>query len=110
MTDQPKAPASSTPEWHDQDEGADAASDRTYDPSTAQVNRSNLQGLGAGQTELNRQQDPTRDNGSEQYGSGDGAKRDLSPDSGGGAARRKAGSESAESLDDVRDQIKTGGE
>ena len=53
MTDEPKTPPSATPEWHDQDEGADAASDRAYSPSTQQVNRSNMQGLGVGQTEIN---------------------------------------------------------
>ena len=109
MPDEPLRP-SATPEWHDQDEGADAASDRTYSPSTQQVNRSNMQGLGAGQTELNKQQDPTRYNSAEQYGSGEGATRDLSPDGGGGVARPKTGSESAESLDDVRDQFESGGE
>jgi len=108
MSDERETPPSATPEWHDQDEGADAASDRTYSPSTQQVNRSNLQGLGAGQTELNKQQDPTRYDSAEKYGAGEGATRDLSPEPGGGAARPTTGSESAESLDDVRDQQETG--
>lgn len=110
MTDKPETPPSATPEWRDADGGADAASDRTYSPSTQQVNRSSMQGLGAGQTEINTQQEPTRYDSAEKYGSGEGATRDLSPDVEGGPARPKTGSDSAESLDDTRDQFETGGQ
>ena len=108
MSDERESRPSANPEWHDGDEGADAASDRTYSPSTQQVNRSNLQGLGAGQTELNKQQDPTRYDSSEKYASGDGPNRDLSPEGGGGPAEPVPAPDSAESLDDVRDQQETG--
>jgi hypothetical protein len=108
MTDERETPASATPEWRDQDGAADAAADRAYNPSVQQVNRSREQGLGVGQTEINAQRDPTRYNSAEQYGSGEGAARDLSPDAGGGPARPKTGSDSGESLDDSRDQFETG--
>ena len=110
MTDETKTAPSATPEWRDQDEGADAASDRSYSPSTQQVNRSNLQGLGAGQTEINEQQDPTRYDSAEKYGSGEGVSCDLSPEPGGGVARPTTGSDSAEALDDSRDQFQAGDE
>ena len=110
MTDERDARPSATPEWHDQDEGRDAASDRTYRPTTQQVNRSNQQGLGVGQTEINEQQDPTRYDSADKYGSGEGATRDLSPEGGGGVARPTTASESAESLDDARDQREAGDE
>lgn len=109
MTDERETRPSATPEWRDQDEGADAASDRTYNPSTQQVNRSNMQGLGVGQTEINEQRDPTRYFSAEQYGEGAGPNRDLSPE-GGGAARPDSGTDSAESLDDTRDQFEAGDE
>lgn len=107
MSDEQERPSAS-PEWRDGDNGADAAADRTYDPSVQQVNRSREQGLGVGQTEINAQRDATRYNSAEQYGSGEGATRDLSPDAGGGPARPKSGSDGAESLDDVRDQAESG--
>jgi hypothetical protein len=95
MSDQDSTRPSATPEWRDQDEGADAASDRTYDPSQAEVNRGNRQGLGVGQTELNLQRDPDRMPG-DQSGAGDDHARDLSSESGGGPARPKSGSEGAQ--------------
>ena len=110
MTDQRETPPAATAEWHDQDEGADAAADRTYNPSVQQVNRAREQGVGVGQKEINAQRDPTQYNSAEQYGSGEGATRDLSPDAGGGPARPTTGSDSAEALDDTRDQFKAGDE
>lgn len=107
MTDKPDTQPSATPEWRDQDRGADAASDRTYNPGKPQANRANMQGLGVGQTEIDQQQDPTRDNGAEQYGSGEGPARDASAEDG-GAARAEADADGAESLDDVRGQSATG--
>ena len=92
MTDENPKP-SATPEWRDQDEGADAASDRTYNPSVQQVNRARIQGVGVGQKELNTQHDPTRYNSAEQYGAAEGTTRDPSSESGGGPARARSGSE-----------------
>ena len=108
MTDTPDDRPAATPEWRDGDGGADAASDRTYDPSVQQVNRAREQGLGVGQLEVDAQRDPTTRQSSEQYGSGEGADRDLSPEPGGGPARPKTGSDSGEALDDVRDQTEAG--
>ncbi len=102
MPDEPLRP-SATPEWHDQDEGADAASDRTFNPSLQQVNRSREQGLGIGEQEMDTQRDPDRAITFEQYGAGEGSQRDLSPEPGGGANL-----DSAEALDDVRDQSEGG--
>lgn len=99
---------SATLDWRDQDEGADAASDRTSNPSVQQVNRSREQELGVGRTEINAQRDPTTVNSAEQYGAGEGASPDRSPDVGGGAARPSAGSDRAENLDDVRDHAEGG--
>ena len=76
---------SANPEWRDQDGGADAASDRTYHPSTQQVNRMREQGNGVGQTELNTQHDPTRYDSADRVGAGEGSQQDLSPEPGGGA-------------------------
>ena len=104
MTDENSTPPSATPEWHDQDEGADAASDRTYNPSMQQVNRSREQGLGVGQLEQNTQRDPDRLITSEQYGAAEGETRDLSPEPGGGGPNL----DSAEALDDARDQFEGG--
>jgi len=100
VTEQTPRPSAAR-EWHDRDEGADAAADRTYDPSTPQVNRSREQGLGVGRTEIDGQRDATRYPSSEQYGSGEGAGRDRSPGT---------GSDAAESLDDTRDQLEQGGQ
>lgn len=108
MSDDNEPRASATPEWRDQDDGADAAADRTYDPSMPQVNRSREQGLGVGSIEINAQRDPTRVQSADQYGSEEGGARDLSSESGGGPARPKSGSDSAESLDDSRDQFESG--
>ncbi len=108
MTDESQTPASATPEWHDGDEGADAASDRTYDPSMQQVNRSREQGLGVGQLDQNKQRDPDRPITSEQYGSGEGATRDLSSEGGGATTPKAAFSDSGETLDDTRDQLEGG--
>ena len=108
MSDQNQTPPSATPEWHDADEGADAASDRTYNPSTQQVNRSREQGLGVGTTEINAQRDPTRYDSAERYGAGEGGPQDLSPEGGGVSTPRSAFSDSGESLDDVRDQSEGG--
>ena len=91
MTDQPAAP-SATPEWHDQDEGADAASGRVYDPSTGQVNRGREQGLGVGQIELNAQRDATGDVSTDRFGAGEESALDPSPEPGGAAARPATGS------------------
>ena len=107
MTDE-KTPPSATPEWRDQDNGADAAADRHYNPSTQQVNRSREQGLGVGQTELNAQRDPTRDDGGDRYGVGEGGPQDLSPEGGGVSTPKSAFSDSGESLDDPRDQLEGG--
>ena len=38
-----------------------------YAPSTVEINRSRMQGGGMGQSDLNRQQDPDRDDNSEKY-------------------------------------------
>ena len=38
-----------------------------YAPSTVEINRSRTQGGGMGQSDLNRQQDPDRDDSSEKY-------------------------------------------
>ena len=107
MTDENPTP-SATPEWHDQDEGADAASDRTYNPSMQQVNRSREQGLGVGQLEQNKQRDPDRLITSEEYGAGEGSSRDLSPEGGGVTTPKSAFSDSGETLDDTRDQFEAG--
>ena len=106
MTDE-KTP-SATPEWHDQDNGADAAADRTYNPSTQQVNRSREQGLGVGQTEINAQRDPTRYDSGDHFGAGEGGPQDLSPEGGGVSTPKSAFSDSGDSLDDSRDQIEGG--
>jgi hypothetical protein len=58
--------------------------------------------------EINAQRDPTRVQSSEQYGAGEGGAQDTSSESGGGPARPKSGSDSGESLDDVRDQFQGG--
>ena len=108
MSDERENRPSATSEWRDLDGGADAATDRAYSPTIEQVNRSNMQGLGVGQTEINKQQDPTRYASAEKYGSGEGATRDLSPEPGGGPARPTEGPDSAESLDDVQDQFEAG--
>ena len=85
MSDEDQTRPSATPEWHDQDEGADAAADRTYNPSRAAVNRSRMQGVGVGEQEMNTQRDPDRMITTEQYGSSDGSGLDTSPEPGGGA-------------------------
>lgn len=86
MSDQDANRPSATPEWHDQDEGADAASERTFDPSRQQTNRDRMQGLGVGEQEINQQRDPDRMITTEQYGSSDGSGLDTSPEPGGGGA------------------------
>jgi hypothetical protein len=103
-----RTPPSATPEWRDHDEGADAAADRTYNPSMQQVNRSREQGLGVGQTEINAQRDPTRYDSAERYGAGEGGPQDLSPEGGGVSTPTSAFSDSGESLDDARDQLESG--
>jgi hypothetical protein len=100
MSDQDPKP-SATPEWKGGE--ADEPQNVTFEPTMQQINRTREQGGGVGVTELNGQRDPTRYDSAEKYGSGQG--RDLSPEPGGGEARPKSGSDSAESLDDVRDQF-----
>lgn len=89
---------SSTPEWRDQDEGADAIADRTFAPSTPQVNRSREQGLGVGAKELNAPRDPDRVPNADPSGS-DGAPQ---------SDETAASTDSAASLDDSRDQFQGG--
>lgn len=86
MSDQDANRPSATPEWHDQDEGADAASERSYEPSREQVNRARMQGVGMGEQELNVQRDPDRMITTEQYGSSDDSGLDTSSEPGGGGA------------------------
>ena len=95
MSDENEPRPSATPEWHDQDEGADAASDRTYNPSTQQVNRGQLQGLGVGSKEINAQQEPTRYDSADRFGAGEGGPQDLSPEGGGASTPKSAFSEGA---------------
>jgi len=53
--------------------------DETYDPSTVEVNRGRLQGLGVGQKDLDYQRDPTEAASAEEYGRADDEGRTFDP-------------------------------
>ncbi len=99
MSDQDPKP-SATPEWKGGE--TDEPQNVTYEPTQQQINRTRMQGGGVGVTELNQQRDPTRYDSSEKYGEAGG--RDLSPEPGGGEARPKTASDSAQALGGARDQ------
>lgn len=86
MSDQDANRPSATPKWHDQDEGADAASERTFNPSMQQVNRAREQGLGVGEQEMDSQRDPDWMITTDQLGGPDGSGLDTSSEPGGGGA------------------------